>query len=143
MLKEKSIKSKSLNHDMTELQGIAKELDRLVDYWTYEDDNGKTIESLAYRDSNSMVSARDDSKGEYGKIITWYCISEKLLQYLNENRNSNMQLSFRIVEKLKGTITKPSPEGGERYYGECFAVSNFSELPDLIKLHDKLRLSLI
>ena len=124
-----------LNRPMTELEKIADQFPNLI--YSGADKSALCEEFLAYNDDWSIITASVSNRFRRDPKTVVYIINSELDFYLANLRSLDNELTKRIIE----AIEIRSPKLDE--FVKDFDVNNFNDLPALIKLHEKLRKSLM
>src|SRR3989344_6302256 len=117
----------------TELEKIAEEFGSCVSYEREEFKRGYFIECLFYNDANSRITARDDSIGTHGKLVSYQVDEKKLDSYLPLLKKSKTEIAREIDRDFSNRPRSKNPEKW-KVYGN-FPVRDFEDLPDLIRMH--------
>jgi len=112
---------------MGDLEQIARELGDTVTY-----DSSQGIENLAYRDDKSQITATQYPNGR--KKLSYHVDIEQRDFYLSQLQTIQTGIARRIHRKLS-EVPQQKPAEGQHLVGGYFTLTDFSEIPDLIRLH--------
>ncbi|MBI2671592.1 hypothetical protein HYX16_01530 [Candidatus Woesearchaeota archaeon] len=125
-----------MEQEQRELEKIAEEFNDRVECKTEEQDDGNVLLYLFYNDDNSGITAREDTKGKYAKIISYQIRCAKVKNYLEPLTGLKNNLSGRILAELQTRDYKG--KNGNTSENLSLAVEDFRDLPELIRMHLKI-----
>jgi hypothetical protein len=116
---------------MGELEQLARDLGNIP----YLTEQG--IELLMYRDLQSQVTAAQYPDGE--KSLSYYVNAEQLDFYRSQLQTLTSEISKQISEMLAGRVPCTDvPDVAQQLLGGSFPLADFSEISDIIRLHQRL-----
>jgi len=116
---------------MGELEQLARDLGNV----SYDSEEG--IENLAYCDAHSKVIATQYSGGE--KSLFYSVDVKKREFYLSQLQTLTSEISRRIRESLPRIVPCTDvPNVAQQFICDYFPLTDFSEISDIIKLHQRL-----
>ena len=124
--------SKTSVRVMGELERLAQQLGNIV---TYENNSQYGVETLAYIDQSSQITAAEYASGD--KKVFYHINISKVEFYLSCLKQLSSSLGKRIQHSLvQRRHEMPPTDGSQLLVGETFAVDNFTEISDIIYIHE-------
>ncbi len=137
--------------ERTELERIASEFGDIVKYTRVNPDlediegneftYGTELEFLYYRDDGTWITGWNEV-GQNNRTIEYWVDKRKLLKYLShlsKSENKFIKNLVAILKEISGAFSDDELKGEKSFVGRNIKVDNYNDLPELIRIHSKLR----